>query len=204
MTRFCLVEKSFSGQNEFLENMTKKDILNLIKQDKWMMKIIHTAATLNLPDWLIGAGFVRNKVWNHLSGKEEQIVDTADIDLVYFDPNGNNDKENAELSEKLKRETVIPWEVVNEAYLHKSNDRSPYTSAEDAISQWPETATAIGVTVDKEGKLKLIAPYGINDLVNFIVRPSPKFTGGIERVRERMTKKKWQEKWPHITIYERK
>ncbi len=32
------------------------DILNLIKEDKWMMDILEAASTLNLPDWWICAG----------------------------------------------------------------------------------------------------------------------------------------------------
>jgi hypothetical protein len=180
--------------------MTEQDILNLIEQDKWMMKIILIASSLNLPDWIIGAGFVRNKVWNHLSGIERETVDTRDIDLVYFDPNGNDQKSDEKLSEEMRQKTEMEWEIVNECYAHEWNNLPPYTSTEDAISEWPETVTAIGVTMDKNNKLKLIAPYGIDDLVNFIARPSPKFKGGIEVVRERIAQKKWQEKWPKINI----
>lgn len=180
--------------------MTDEEILNLIKKDPWMMKIIHTASSLNLPDWIIGAGFVRNKVWDYLSGIHKEGVDTKDIDLVYFDPKGNNQKEDEKLSEKLRQDTGINWEIVNEFYAYRWNNLPPYTSTEDAISAWPETVTAIGVTLDENKKLKLIAPYGIDDLVNFIVRPSPKFKEGIERVKERMIEKKWREKWPKITF----
>ena len=70
----------------------------------------------------------------------------------------------------------------------------------DAISQWPETVTAIGVTLDKAKKLKLIAPYGTSDLVNFIVRPTPKFKDKIQVLKDRVAKKHWLEKWPKITL----
>jgi len=100
--------------------------------------------------------------------------------------------------EKLKKETGIGWEVVNEAYAHKWNNLPPYKSTEDALSQWPETVTAIGVRL-KNGKLKLVAPYGISDLVNLIIRPSPKFAD-ISKVKERVKYKKWLEKWPKLKI----
>ncbi len=180
--------------------MTEKEILDLIEKDPWMMKIILTASSLNLSDWIIGAGFVRNKVWDHLSGINNEEVNTKDIDLVYFDPNGNDQKADEKLSEKLKQETGINWEIVNEFYAHRWNNLPPYTSATDAISTWPETVTAIGVTLNENNKLKLIAPYGIYDLVNFIVRPSPRFVEGIERVKERVIEKKWKEKWPKIIL----
>ena len=91
--------------------------------------------------------------------------------------------------------------MVNQTYAHEWNNIPPYESAEDAISQWPETVTAVGVKIEN-GDLKLIAPYGIDDLVNLIIRPSPKFSGGIEIVKERMRQKKWLEKWPKLSIIE--
>ena len=31
-----------------------------------MMNVLNEANKLNLPDWVIGAGFLRNKVWDYL------------------------------------------------------------------------------------------------------------------------------------------
>lgn len=180
--------------------MTEKDILNLIEKDEWMMNILRIAEKQNFPDWAIGAGFVRNKVWDYLHGYDKKEVETNDIDFVYYDPNGNDQKTDEALSEKLRKETGINWEIVNEAYAHKWHNIPPYNSVEDAISQWPETATGIGVKIE-DGGLKLIAPYGINDLVNLIIRPCPKFVGGFERVKERADKKRWLEKWPKLEFY---
>lgn len=183
--------------------MTEKEILYLIKSDAWMMEALTIASSLNLKDWVIGAGFVRNKVWDHLNGKTMTGVDTPDIDLVYYDPEGNNEETDEQLSKELSERTGFNWEVVNEYYAHKWNNLDPYKSTEDAISQWPETVTAVGVTMDKSGKLRLVAPYGINDLINFIVRPTPIFLNRPEVIRDRMHKKKWLEKWPNIKIMER-
>lgn len=177
--------------------MNEQDILNLIKNDKWMMDILHKAEVLNLPDWIIGAGFVRNKVWDYLHGYSKPKTDTADIDLIYYDPNGNDEKADEKLSRELKNDTGINWEIVNEFYAHVWNGLPSYKSAEDAISTWPETATSIGVKIEG-GELNLVAPYGISDLVNLILRPSPKFPDGIERVKERAKEKRWLEKWPRL------
>ena len=177
--------------------MTEKDILILIEKDEWMMNILRIAEKLNLPDWVIGAGFVRNKVWDYLHGYIKKEVETNDIDLVYYDPNGNEQKADEKLSKKLRKETGIKWEIVNEAYAHKWNNLPPYKSTEDALSQWPETATGIGVKLECD-KLKLIAPHGINDLKNLIIRPSPKFPDGLERVKKRAKEKRWLEKWPKL------
>jgi len=177
--------------------MTEQDILNLIENDPWMMEILHIATNLNLPNWVIGAGFVRNKVWDHLHGYSRKGVDTADIDLVYYDPKGNDEKADEELSRQMKEKTGIAWEIVNQFYAHTWDDLAPYGSVGNAIAQWPETATGIGVRIE-DGKLKLLAPHGIDDLVNLIVRPSPTFREGIEKVRERAQKKQWFKKWPKL------
>jgi len=184
--------------------MTEQDILNLINKDEWMMNILHVAENLGLPDWIIGAGFVRNKVWDYLHGYRKENVETNDIDLVYFDLDGNDEKADEILSEELRTRTGLNWEVVNEAYAHKwyTIKPPPYTSSEDAVSKWPETATCIGVKIEN-GKLKLIAPYGIRDLVNLIIRLNPAFidkTNVENVVFERIKKKKWLEKWPKLKI----
>ncbi|MEP7162765.1 MAG: nucleotidyltransferase family protein [Candidatus Moraniibacteriota bacterium] len=178
--------------------MTEQDILNLIKIDPWMMGVLHIAEKLNLPDWMIGAGFVRNKVWDHLHGYEKK-PETADVDLIYFDPQGNDEKQDDALSKKLESETGIPWEIVNEFYAHVWNNIPPYTSSTDAISQWSETATSVGVR-SRNSELELIAPHGIDDLVNLIVRPTPTFRSKLEKVKVRIEKKQWLEKWPKLRL----
>ena len=184
--------------------MTEQDILNLISGDKFMMDTLQTAEKLNLPDWLIGAGFVRNKVWDYLHGYNKPQVDAADIDLIYFDPSGNGEKADEKLSEELKNRTGVNWEIVNQAYAHEwyTIKPLPYTSSEDSVSKWSETATCIGVKVEN-GKLKLIAPHGVEDLVNLIIRPNLAFVdkGNVKNVViERVKQKKWLEKWPKLKL----
>ncbi len=43
---------------------TEADIIRLVKDDKWMMKVLTAAASLDLPDWWVCAGFVRSKIWD--------------------------------------------------------------------------------------------------------------------------------------------
>jgi len=184
--------------------MNEQDILNLIKSDKWMMDILNIAEKLNFPNWVIGAGFVRNKVWDYLHGYSNLKVDTNDIDLVYYNSKGNDQKADEELSRKLKEQTGIDWEIVNQTYAHKWNKLPSYQSIENAISQWPETATCIGVRLEN-GKLTLLAPHGIDDLVNMIIKPSPKFLESEKlrnKVRERIKQKGWFEKWPQLGFRE--
>lgn len=177
--------------------MTEKDILTLIETDDWMMRVLKISHTLNLPDWIIGAGFVRNKVWDYLH--EYTTPHRTDVDLVYFDPNGNDYEADKKLSEKIRTETGIDFEIVNQVYTHIWRNMPATLSTEQSISTWSDTATCVGVTL-KNGKVKLIAPLGIEDLVNLIVRPNPSISGDKENFERRVKEKRWLEKWPKLKL----
>jgi len=179
--------------------MTEQDILDVIKADPWMMDILRTAQTLNLPDWMIGAGFVRNKIWDHLHGYANPTVPTKDIDLIYFDPHGSDENTDAKLSKEMKLKTGINWEIVNQTYTHEWHNRGPYKNSEEALADWVEIPTCIAVSLTDEGALRLHAPHGIHDLVNLIVRKNPRCSDS-ESYINRVTEKRWKEKWPRLNI----
>lgn len=179
--------------------MKEEDILKIIREDEWMMKVLKIAEELDLEQWMIGAGFVRNKIWDHLHGYSREGVDTEDIDLIYYDPQGNDYESDRKLSEDISKKTGMNWEVVNQFYAHTWNNFDPHSSCEDALSKWVETATAIAVKLE-DGELKLIAPHGIDDLVNLIIRPTPHFLDKLDVFKERNMKKGWIHKWPKLQV----
>ena len=60
------------------------DIATIIADSAWHMDVLRTVNALNLKDWMIGAGFVRNTVWDHLHGYDFHTT-LLDIDVIYFD-----------------------------------------------------------------------------------------------------------------------
>lgn len=88
--------------------------------------------------------------------------------------------------------------------MHIINNLPPYTSSEDAISKFPETATALGIKLDKENNLVLTCPYGIDDVINLKVKPTPYFkeTKELASIYEnRIKTKNWQTIWHKIKVY---
>ena len=87
-------------------------------------------------------------------------------------------------------------------HLH-SPHTVPYTSSRDAMSKYPERCTAIGLRLHADATIELFAPYGLEDILNFQVSPTPHFLENEDRMelyQTRLSKKKWQEKWKNLTF----
>jgi hypothetical protein len=169
-----------------------------------MMDILRAARSLKLPDWWVCAGFVRSKIWDTLHGFTTRTP-LPDVDVVYFDADNREEETEKRLEAKLSRLLPgIPWSVKNEARMHLKNDLPPYVSSVDAISKFPETATALGLTLDAQDQLTLAAPCGIDDVLQLVLRPTPLFAQQ-ERLaliyEQRIAAKNWQAVWNRITVF---
>ena len=65
-------------------NRFQNTIKDSIKKDSSMMNILKIVRELNLPDCWIGAGFIRNKIWNTLHNIDTENIH-RDIDVIFFD-----------------------------------------------------------------------------------------------------------------------
>jgi hypothetical protein len=180
--------------------VSKEEISELIELDAWMMNVLRAAERLQLPDWWIGAGFLRNKVWDYIENKKSEP--TRDVDLVYFNLDDITPETDWAYDEKMKSEyPYAEWEVRNQARMHYVNGSRPFTSTADGISHWVETATCIGVKLER-GRLKYLFAHGTEDLFGLIARPIP-FFNTEERIKtfyERVEKKQWKQKWPDLKV----
>ncbi|KMN44958.1 MULTISPECIES: nucleotidyltransferase family protein [Bacillus] len=182
---------------------TEQDIIHFIQNDPWMMNVLQMAKSLQLPDWWVCAGFVRSKIWDTLHNYEVRTA-TPDVDVIYYDSMQKDEAYEQLLETKLTNmDATIPWSVKNQARMHVVNKMLPYSSSVDAISKFPETATALGVTLDEKNNVILTSPCGIEDVLSLQVKPTPHFLETKERIhlyKKRVIKKNWQSKWPNITI----
>ena len=180
---------------------TAADILDLIGNCPSMMRALRAAAALNLPDWWIGAGFVRNPVWDQLHGFVEPKP-LADIDVLYFDPGDlDRSREAAAEAELARLAPGLPWSVKNQARMHVKNGDPKYKSSIDAMRHWLETPTAVAVRLHGDGRLELAAPFGLEDLLAMRIAPTPharEFRP--QAYRDRLAAKDWAERWPQAEI----
>jgi len=179
---------------------SEKEVAILVHDDEWMMDVLRAAENLNLPDWWIGAGFLRNKVWNYLEGRN--VKATQDVDLVYFNASNTEAETDWSYDEKMKKDfPCADWEVRNQARMHYINDFKPYDSTEDGIAHWVETATCIAVKLENN-ELKFLFCHGTDDLFGLIARPITQFKDPslIDTFHNRIQSKNWREQWPNLKI----
>lgn len=128
--------------------------------------------SLALPDAWIGAGFVRNAVWDALHGRPA-TAPQSDIDVIWFDTTRCSPQQDDALEAQLEAACPGPqWSVRNQARMHLRNGDAPYASATDALRYWPETATAVAVRVTAEDHIEVAAPFGLQDLWQGLLRPA--------------------------------
>ncbi|WP_454562800.1 nucleotidyltransferase family protein [Pseudomonas sp. AIG] len=173
----------------------------LLTHDPVRMKILRIARDLNLPDCWIGAGFVRSLVWDHLHQRKPSTL-PDDIDVIWFDPTRAKTETDSALDKKLSGLcSEVNWSVKNQARMHQRNADAPYRSAADAMTYWPETATAVAVRLDHHGEVEVSAPLGLEDLFSGVVRPTDRFKSEKSHLfLDRIRSKAWREIWPELTF----
>jgi len=173
----------------------------IITADPLRMRVLDLVKALALPDCWVAAGFVRSAVWDHLHGRDSSPL-PADIDVIWFDPDRPDKALDTGLEAALRRsEGLLNWSVKNQARMHLHNADQPYRSAVDAMTHWPETATAVGVRLGALEEIEVAASLGLDDLFDLIVRPTAAFRAGKRQVYlERLAAKGWSETWPGLRI----
>ncbi len=163
-------------------------VLEIIGNDRWRMGTLNLVAELDLPQGYVGAGFVRNAVWDRMH--DRPMTPLSDIDVLYCDPKRADPKIDESLELELAlRAPKRPWSVHNVALRG-------FKSVEQAMLQWPETATAVAVQIAGPHSMGLLAPYGLDDLVQMVVRPTTEQM--LEVAQERAEKKRWAKLYPKL------
>jgi len=173
----------------------------LVAADAWRMRVLRTVRALDLPDWAIGAGFVRSRVWDWLCGDAQATVPT-DIDVLYFDRADLAASRETVLEARLNAALPAPWSVTNQARMHVDNDDAPYASTADALRHWLETPTAVAVRLTADDGLDILSPWGLDDLFTMTVRPTPSGRSKLGIYRRRIADKQWAGRWPAVRVLE--
>jgi hypothetical protein len=177
----------------------------IVRTTPWLMAALHAARDVDAPDWLIGAGALRNAVWDRLHGFAEPTA-LADVDLGFYDADDLTPARDEEVQRALgARLPGVPWQAKNQAAVHLWYEEKfgyavePLTSTADAVATFPETAAAVAVRLHADDRLEVVAPCGLDDLLGLVHRHNPR-RASVEIYERRLATKRVAERWPRVTI----
>lgn len=179
----------------------------LARATPWFMQALAHVRALRLPAWCVGAGAVRNLVWDALHDHAAPSA-LPDVDVAFFDDADLSRERDHALQRQLVRTSpAVPWEVVNQAGVHLWFEQhfghavAPLRSLEEAVASWPEYATAVGLWLDDADALHVIAPHGLANLFAMVVRRNPGRVS-VGTYRERVATKRYVQRWPRVRVIE--
>jgi hypothetical protein len=64
----------------------REQLVALLKESPWMMRVLTTVRDSGLPDAWVGAGIIRDLVWGTRYGHGFVPATVRDIDVAFYDP----------------------------------------------------------------------------------------------------------------------
>lgn len=170
-----------------------------------MMRVLRTARELDLPDWLIFSGAVYQRVLNHLTGRDPDYG-VKDYDLGYFDASDVSYEAEDVVIRRAAAAFAPPFdalvEVRNQARVHVwfedkfGEPYSPLRCSREALERFVSATFAVGVRLEADEAMTIVAPFGLEDLFALRMRPNPiRKTGGFERTAQGL-----RARWPELIV----
>jgi hypothetical protein len=182
----------------------RSELEGLIRRTAPVMAMLRAARACDAPDGVIGAGLIRNLVWDDLHGRPFQTP--RDVDFAFFDPHDlRRERDHAVEAELRRLLPDVPWEATNQAAVHRwfqqvfGEPVAPLRSIEEAVATWPETATAVAVRLDRRDQIEVIAPFGLSDLFGGRLRRNARRVS-VAEFRRRYASKQVRTRWPGIEV----
>jgi hypothetical protein len=154
----------------------------IVRASASLMRVLETARALALPDWLVFSGAVYQRVLNHLTGRDADYG-VRDYDLGYFDAADISYEAEDAVIRRVAAAFEPPLdamvEVRNQARVHVwfegkfGEAYTPLQSTAEAVSRFVSPLFAVGVKLEPDDGLGIVAPYGLEDLFALRLRPNP-------------------------------
>ena len=180
-------------------------LTEIVRADPALMQVLTAVRGLGLPDWRVFSGAVYQGVWNAMTGRPVGYG-IKDYDLGYFDPDTSWDAEDvvirrvaAAFDEPLR--SMV--EVRNQARVHIwhpakfGGSYSALTRTDEALTRFVAPCFAVGVRLEQDGEVTVAAPFGLDDVFNLTIRPTPDrpVANDWDRIIE-----KAKARWPELKI----
>jgi hypothetical protein len=153
----------------------------ILRDSPGLMGVLEVLRDLDLPQWRVVSGAVYQTVWNSLTGRDPDYG-IKDYDVAYFDPDPSWDAEDVAIR-RAAAAFPSPFselvEVRNQGRVHlwfEAKFGEPYgalRSADESLARFLCPAFAVGVRLEPDGRLDVVAPFGLKDCFAMRLRPNP-------------------------------
>lgn len=182
------------------------ELVPILTGCEWFMDRLRDIAAVEVPDSWIGAGAIRDLVWDERFGDGFDPENVRDVDVAFFDARDLTAERDAHVEDALlARNPTVRWDAKNQARVHVwyperfGVEVEPLQSAADGIATWPEYATCVGARLTPGGTIELAAPHGLDDLLDGVWRCNPVRVTSDEYGR-RLERKNPATRWPGVRI----
>jgi hypothetical protein len=187
------------------ESELQKRLTTIVRSTPVLIQVLSVARHLCLSDWLVFSGAVYQPVLNHLTGRPLDYG-IKDYDLGYFDGSDLSYEAEDAVIRRAKAAFDEPLrsmvEVRNQARVHlwfEAKFGEPYTPLSctpQALERFASATFAVGVRLESDDRLHIVAPFGLADLFALRLRPNPRRrTVGFARASADVRRR-----WPEVVI----
>jgi hypothetical protein len=172
----------------------------IIHSDPDLMDVLARLRDAALPQWRIVSGCLYQTVWNVLTGRKRG-TGIQDIDVIYFDAGDLSWEAEDSVIRRIGTDGGL--QIRDRARVHLWYERHfgvPYAllcSADESLSRYPITVQAVGARLEDDGRLDIVAPFGVDDVFAMVMRPNPdlphRATFDAKLARARAI-------WPEVTV----
>lgn len=146
--------------------------LEILSDQPMVAASIDASIKADLPNWCIVGGLIRDFAWGKIFNRS---VLPRDIDLIYFNDNDLSAETDWEIESVLQRTSGLPFRVRNQARMHTFNAEEKYSSVVDAMSKFPTTVSAIGITSNPSREPVIFSVFGYSALFDPTFQITPHF-----------------------------
>ena len=177
----------------------------ILRASPSMMEVLQAARAIDLPDWLLFSGAVYQRVLNALTGRDPDYG-IKDYDLGYFDASDISYEAEDGVIRQVAAAFAPPFDALvvvrNLARVHAwfegrfGEPYPPLGSSAEALERFVSATFAVGVRLEADDRMSIVAPFGLTDLFALRMRPNPhRVTGGFARTAAGLTAR-----WPELIV----
>ena len=181
------------------------ELETVLRRSAPLMQVLTTVRDLAIPDALLFSGAIYQRVLNAKTGRDLDFG-IKDYDLGYFDASDTSYEAEDVVIRQVATAFDAPLrdmvEVRNQARVHLwfegrfGEPYAPLTHSAQALGRFVSPMFAVGVRLEVDDTMTVIAPFGLEDLFDLRLRPNPTRTSpNFEKIAAAA-----KARWPELKI----